>query len=137
MYSQYKYSHSSLAEQQRQTVTEESAKLRAIRVRRHHKKSNRRRIIAISFIAVMLGFCVYRSSYITELNYSVEQAKYELNTISNQNSLLRVDIEKNLNLNAIRREAKKKYKMQNPKENQKVYLKIERKDISVADCAAE
>lgn len=133
MYSKNKYITGSLAEQVKPDIYEENIVLRQIKNKKRYRRNNSKLIFTISLFTMMLGLVVYRYSYVTELNYSLESAKVELNEITNKNSLLKVDIEKGLNLNAIRKEAKNKFKMHSPKENQKVYVRIHREDISVAD----
>ena len=82
--------------------------------------------IAVGFV-VLFAIC-YQNSLITESFNKKEKLKAELAAIEKENEQLRVNIEKDLNLNNVEQMAKEKLGMQKLSNSQKVYISLPKKD---------
>lgn len=82
--------------------------------------------IAIAFGALLV--ISYRNSQITEQFTEVKNLKSELSTIEKENEQLKVNIESNINLSKIEKEAEEQLGMKKIDNDQKVYVSLPKKD---------
>jgi len=104
--------------------------------KRQTKKLSIGWVVAVSFIALLLGLVLYRYNYIVELNFKVAEAKSKYYAMVDDNTQMRVFIEKNLDLSKIKSKATNDLKMQKPGQNQKIAVSVPVKDFSVASSDA-
>ncbi len=105
----------------------EKSKLEAKR----QKAERRKTLIKIFDITVcfaMLMLISYRYATIDAKFKEKENLKKELASVQKENEQLKVNIEKQMNLNAIEQEAKEKLGMQKLDNNQKIYVNLNKSD---------
>jgi len=88
---------------------------------------------AKAVIYIFIGFAIlfaisYRNSLITESFNEKEELKKNLSAIQKENEQLKINIEKDLNLNNIEQLAKETLGMQKLDNNQKVYVSLPTRD---------
>lgn len=128
------YVYGSTAEKLQYDVYEENKVLRAKKVHRSNAKEKVKMVFSIALVFSICFVMMYRYSLITEMNFNVYKQNQKYNDIRNENSNLKVQIEKQLNLNNIREKAEKKLGMQKPDKYQITYVKVPKYDFTrVAD----
>ena len=86
------------------------------------------KIFDISVCFAMLMLISYRYATIDAKFKEKENLKKELASVQKENEQLKVNIEKQMNLNAIEQEAKEKLGMQKLDNNQKIYVNLNKSD---------
>ncbi|MCX7843583.1 MAG: cell division protein FtsL [Clostridia bacterium] len=119
-----KYVHGTAAEKLEYDVYSENKVLKAKKLQRSNNKAKFKLICAILMMFSVCFFVMYRYAVITELNYKIYQMNKQYNEVRNENSSLRVQIEKECDLNSIREIAVKKLGMQMPDKYQIAYVKV-------------
>lgn len=102
-----------------------------LKEKKNEKVIARTRLKIIACILAAFAACwfiMYRYAMITELNYALGDAGRQYNELLDSNARLRVDIEKQLDLQKIREIAEKKYGMHKPDIYQTFYVKIDKND---------
>ena len=99
-----------------------------IRKRVIERKKNINRICYVVVCFAMLMLISYRYATINANFRQKENLKKELASIQKENEQLKVNIEKQMNFNAIEQEAKEKLGMQKLDNNQKVYVNLNKSD---------
>ena len=127
------YVNGSTAPQIEYNVYEENEVLKSKKVHRSNYKIKLKLVLAILFVFCCFLLLMYRYAFITELNYSVDLASKNYEKIKNENTLLKIDIEKNLDLNIIRDVAETKLGMHKPDKYQIVYVKVPKFDVTVLE----
>jgi len=127
----YEYVYGSAARQLEYDVYEENQVLKAKKTYRSHRKIKLRMVMAILavFAAGLAVMCRY--AIITRISYQINQKQKAYETIRNENSLLRVQIETKTDLNEIKEIAETRLGMQMPDKSQIVYIKVPRNDYTV------
>jgi len=132
----YEYVHGSVARQLETQyvhydVYEENQVLKAKKRYRSHRKIKFRTVMAI--LAVLSAGLVVMCRYavITKVNYEINKQEKVYNTIKNENSMLKVEIEKMTDLNEVKEIAENRLGMQMPDKSQIVYIKVPRNDYTV------
>ena len=92
------------------------------------RKKNIIRIFDVIICFLMLMLISYRYATINANFRQKENLKKELSSIQKENEQLKVNIEKQMNFNAIEQEAKEKLGMQKLDNNQKVYVNLNKSD---------
>ena len=92
------------------------------------RKKNIIRIFDVIICFLMLMLISYRYATINANFRHKENLKKELASIQKENEQLKVNIEKQMNFNAIEQEAKEKLGMQKLDNNQKVYVNLNKSD---------
>ena len=132
MYRNARYVNGAAAPEIEYDVYKAHPKLREYKRHKKRRRVNFRLVMLIATLTLLVGFVIYRYNYIAEINFKIDEAKKQYNTIRNENTLLKVGIEKNLNLNKIRSEATKSLSMQKPSHQQKVYIAVNTKDFATS-----
>jgi cell division protein FtsL len=125
------YINGSLARKLEYDVYEENKVLKA---KRKQKSNNRAKfnLILIIFVVFSLVFLIiYRYAFITELNYNIDSSIRKYNEIKNENSILKVDIEKDTDLSKIMQIAEEKLGMHKPDKFQVVKVNVPKNDYSI------
>lgn len=99
-----------------------------IRKRIIERKKNISRIIYIIICFSMLMLISYRYATVDASFRQKENLKKELASIQKENEQLKVNIEKQMNFNAIEQEAREKLGMQKLDNNQKIYVNLNKSD---------
>ena len=85
-------------------------------------------VAIVAVIFVLLLTISYRKSQINEKFNQVQTLKKELSSLQKENEQLKVNIENNLNLSVIKKQAKEKLGMQELTNKQTVYVTLPKKD---------
>ncbi len=85
-------------------------------------------VVCILAVFAACWFIMYRYAMITELNYALSEAGKQYNMLLDSNARLKVDIEKQLDLQKIREIAEKDYGMHKPDIYQTFYVRIDKND---------
>lgn len=118
-------------------VYEENPVLKAKKKQKSYYKVKLRLAGYVLFIFVMCLVVAYRYALITEINYNIEKATREYNYIKNKNVLLKVEMEKELDLNKIKQIAEEKLGMHKPNKYQIVYVNVPKNDFSKVESTYE
>ena len=127
----YEYVYGSAARQLEYDVYEENQVLKAKKTYRSHRKVKLRMVMAILavFAAGLAVMCRY--AIITKISYQINQRQKVYESIRNENSMLRVEIETKTDLNEIKEVAETRLGMQMPDKSQVVYIRVPRNDYTV------
>jgi cell division protein FtsL len=89
--------------------------------------------LVLSMLAVFIaGFIVvYRFALITEMSYNINKSETMYNQLRNENALIRMQVEKNTDLNRIKELAETRLGMQKPDKSQIVYIRVPKNDYTV------
>ncbi len=99
-----------------------------IKTSKEQQKRQIKSILLVFGIFVLLLTISYRKSQINEKFNQVQTLKKELSSIQKENEQLKVNIENNLNLSVIKKQAKEKLGMQELTNKQTVYVTLPKKD---------
>lgn len=127
----YGYVHGSAARQLEYDVYEENKVLKEKRRYKKNRKIKLRMVAAIIavFAAGLVVMC--RFAIITKLSYDLNKLQKDYDQIRNENSMLKVQIESNTDLNRVKEVAEQKLGMQMPDKSQIIYIKVPRNDYTV------
>ena len=109
-------------------VSDKGSNKDKIRKSAMERKKNIIRIFDVIICFLMLMLISYRYATIDANFRQKENLKKELASIQKENEQLKVNIEKQMNFNAIEQEAKEKLGMQKLDNNQKVYVNLNKSD---------
>jgi len=82
-------------------------------------------------LGVLLGALIYRNSLIAEVKFNLQKERTNYYNVVDLNNKLKLQIEKSLDLNQIRKTAINELGMQTPTASQKVGISVPIKDFSV------
>lgn len=125
------YIHGTAAKKIEYDVYEENNVLKAKRKHKTNNKAKLKVLCNIFVVFVLIFLVIFRYAMITELNYNIDKSLKEYNTIKNENSILRVNIEKETDLYKIKEIAENKLGMHKPDKFQIVYVNVPKNDFSV------
>ena len=98
------------------------------KVSKAEQKKQMKSILIVLGIFILLFAISYRNSEINEKFNQVQTLKKELSAIQKENEQTKVNIENNLNLSVIKKQAKEKLGMQELTNKQTVYITLPKKD---------
>jgi cell division protein FtsL len=124
------YVHGTAARKLEYNVYEENTVLKAKRKQRSNNKAKAKMVLYIMTVFAMCFVVMLRYTQITELNYKIERKNKEFHSLRNDNSRLKVAIEKEMDLNKVRELAQQKLGMQKPDKYQVVYIKVLKNDFT-------
>lgn len=127
----YEYIQGSTVRQLEYDVYQENEVLKAKKIYRTNKKVKFKMVLAILSLLFVALTVMYRFAVITQLGYTISQRETAYNELRNQNSLLRVKIESQTDLAAIKEAAETELGMQMPDKSQIVYIRVPRKDYTL------
>ena len=125
------YIHGTTAERLDYDVYREN---KVLREKKRQKTNNKAKFKTVCLISVFFGACfliIYRYAIITEINYKVDKYAKIYEELKNENARLKVEIDKDTDLDQIREIAEKKLGMQRPDKYQIVYLSVPKNDYTV------
>lgn len=126
-----KYVHGTAAEKLQYDVYEQNNVLKSKKKYRSNIRVKIKMTFTILAIFTSCLLLMYRYAIVTELNYNISKSDKIYNEIRNDNSRLKVQIEKEMDLAKIKEVAEKKFSMQKPDRSQMVYLNIPKQDFTV------
>ena len=99
--------------------------------------NNKSKLKVVCIIAIVFAACfilMLRYALITELSYSIDNSKIEYNKLKNANSIIKVENDKNMDLQQIKETAENRLGMHKPDKYQKVEVWVPKNDYTkVAD----
>ena len=98
---------------------------------RQKVKINFALVAALIVLGVLLGALIYRNSLIAEVKFNLQKERTNYYNVVDLNNKLKLQIEKSLDLNQIRKTAINELGMQTPTASQKVGISVPIKDFSV------
>lgn len=132
----YEYETSPRKLEPNERKKEKKAKLRIveelprgeIKISKEQRKKQKKLILFVAIIFVVLLTISYRNSQINEKFNNNQNLKKELSSLEKENEQLKVNIANGLNLNNIEKMAKEKLGMQKLTNKQIVYVNLPKKD---------
>jgi cell division protein FtsL len=112
-------------------VYEENTVLKAKRKQKSNNRAKFNLVLIIFVVFILVFLVIYRYALITELNYNINESLKSYSEIKNENSILKVDIEKDTNLSKIRQIAEDKLGMHKPDKFQVIYVSVPKSDYSI------
>lgn len=112
-------------------VYEQNTVLKAKKQYKNNRKVKSRVVLSILFVFIAGLFVTYRFALITELSYNINECEKQYSKLRNENSLIKLSMEKNTDLAKIRELAELRLGMQKPDKSQLVYINVEKCDYSV------
>ncbi|HHV98115.1 MAG TPA: cell division protein FtsL [Clostridiaceae bacterium] len=125
------YVYGTAAEKIEYDVYEHNQVLKEKKIRRNNAKIKWKAVFGILVVFSLCLVLMYRYALITEMSLTAIRSEKEYNEIKNKNSRLRVEIEKQTDINTIMKIAEEKLNMQKPEKNQIVYIYVPKNDYTV------
>ncbi len=113
-------------------VYEENKVLSNKKKQRVNNKLKVKVVFAFMVAFALSGFVMYRYALITDLNYKINTKMNALTEIKNENTRLKVKIERELDLQKIQQFAEENLGMQKPDKSQCTFVKVPRSDFTTA-----
>lgn len=126
------YIHGTAARKLEYDVYEENKVLSNKKKQRVNNKLKVKVVFAFMVVFALSGFVMYRYALITDLNYKINTKMNALNEIKNENTRLKVKIERELDLQKIQQFAEENLDMQKPDKSQCTFVKVPRSDFTTA-----
>lgn len=124
------YVYGATAEKLSYDVYEENKVLKQKKRARSNLKQKFNTIVCLCTIFTMFMVIMLRYGAITETNYNIASKKIQVEKIVNENVLMKIDIEKRMDLNRIRQIASTKLGMHEPEKYQIVYVDVPKNDYT-------
>lgn len=113
-------------------VYEENKVLSEKKKRRVNNKLKVKVVFAFMVMFSLCGLVMYRYALITDINYKINTRMNEYTEIKNENTRIKVKIERELDLQKVREYAEENLGMQKPDKSQYTFVKVPRNDFSTA-----
>lgn len=107
---------------------------KVLREKKKYKTNSKMKLKAVFLCLIVFGACfllMYRYAIITQMNNNIIEYEKNLARLQKENSLLRVEIEKALDIDQIQQIAENRLGMQKPDRSQIVYMNIQKSDSTV------
>lgn len=131
------YVQGNLAHKLEYDVYEENQVLRAKKKQKNNNRAKSKLIFGIFVVFCFVFLIIYRYALITELSYNLDKSIRTYNEIKNENSILKVDIEKDTDLSKIRQVAEEKLGMHKPDKFQVIKVNVPKSDYSIVSSKYE
>jgi Cell division protein len=112
-------------------VYEQNNVLKAKKKYKNNRMAKFRLVLSMMAVFIVGFIVVYRFALITQMSYNINKSESVYNQIRNENSLLRMQVEKNTDLTRIKELAETKLGMQKPDKSQIVYIRVPKNDYTV------
>lgn len=127
----YEYVQGTAARQLEYDVYEENTVLKEKKRYKNNRKVKLKLVLSI-LVVLFAGLTVmYRFAVITQLSNHINKSEKIYNELRNENSILKVQVETETDLNEIKEIAETRLGMQKPDKSQVVYIKVPRDDYTV------
>ncbi len=125
-----KYIHGTAAEKLQYDVYEENKVLKAKQNQRNNNRTKYKIVRNVILVFALTFLVIYRYAVITEMNYNIDKVNDKYNEMKNENSRIKVDIEKQMDLGKIREIAENSLGMHKPDKYQIVYVNVPKEDFA-------
>lgn len=125
------YVHGTAARKLEYDVYEENQVLRAKKKQKSNNRAKLNLVLSIFVVFILVFLVIYRYAMITELTYNIDKSEKQYSEIKNENSILKVNIEKGTDLNKVRQIAEDKLGMHKPDKYQVIYVIVPKSDYSI------
>lgn len=109
-------------------------------VKKNDKKSSRIKFKLLLNVFAVFAICfiiIFRYALITELNYKINKSNISYNEIKNENSRIKVELEKDMDLHKVKEVAESRLGMQKPDKFQIVYVNVPKSDFTIVSDSAK
>jgi cell division protein FtsL len=124
------YVYGSTAQKLEYNVYEENELLKAKKRFKSNSKIKRKAVLIVAVIFAACIVIMYRYALITEMNYNISNMEKTYNELRNENSRLKISIEKDMDLERVRKIAAEKLEMQEPDRYQVVHIYVPKNDFT-------
>lgn len=125
------YVYGSTAQKLEYDVYEENKLLKAKKQFKSNSKIKRKAVLIVMVIFAACLVIMYRYALITEMNYNIAKMEKSYNELRNENSRLKLSIEKDMDLERVRKIAVEKLEMQEPDRYQVVHIYVPKNDFTI------
>lgn len=104
-----------------------------LKEKKKHKRNNKAKVKAVMIVIVAFACCltiIFRYAIMTEMNYSLIKLNKQYSDVRNDNAKLRIELEKKMDLQALKETAEKRLGMQKPDKYQIVHMNIAKADYT-------
>ncbi len=127
----YSYIDGSTAKKLVYDVYEDNQVLKAKKQYKDNRKQKARFILTLIIILAAALLVMFRFAMITQMSYNISNSQKDYEDIRNKNALLRLQIEKETDLDNLRLLAETRLGMQDPDKSQIVYISVPRNDYTI------
>ena len=127
----YNYINGNAARQLDYDVYEENKVLKAKKQYKNNRAAKLKLVLSIISVFAAGLLIVFRFALITQMSYNINESEKTYNKIRNENSLIRMQVEKDADLTRIKELAETKLGMQKPDKSQIVYVRVPKSDYTV------
>lgn len=127
----YSYINGSTARKLEYNVYEQNKVLKAKKQYKNNRSAKLKLILSILAVFAVGLLIVYRFALITQMSYNINKSEKIYNSIRNENSLIRIQVEKNTDLTGIKETAETRLDMHKPDKSQIVYVRVPKNDYTV------
>ncbi len=106
---------------------------KVLRAKKKQRANNKVKLKAVFTILVFFTafFCIMSMyAQITEVNYNLNKLNRDYDKVKNDNIRMKLEMQKDLNLDRVREIAETRLNMQKPDKSQIVYVKVPKKDVT-------
>lgn len=127
----FSYIEGSTAKQLNYDVYEDNEVLKAKKTYKNNAKHKARFIISLVIVLAAGLTIMFRFAMITQMGYNINNSEKKYQDIKNMNAVLRIQIEKETDLENIKQVAETRLGMQNPDKSQMIYISVPKNDYTV------
>lgn len=127
----YSYINGSAARKLEYDVYKQNKVLKAKKQYKNNRLTKFRLVLSILVVFAAGLLIVYRFALITQMSYNINKSEKKYSEIRNENSLIRIQVERDTDLTSIEETAKTRLGMQKPDKSQIVYVRVPKNDHTV------
>lgn len=124
------YVHGTAAEKIQYDVYQENKVLKAKKTQKSYHAVKAKAVVAIMVVFALGATTMYRYAMITDLNYQISKSNEVYNNLKKENSRLKVEVDKSINLQKIKEVAESRLGMQKPDRYQNVQISVPKSDYT-------
>lgn len=106
---------------------------KVLKDKKRQRANNKAKLKMVCNILIVFAACftvMYRYALITDLGYNIHKANKTYKEVLNENTRLKIAIEKEMDLNKVREIAETKLGMHKPYKHQIIYVKVPKNDFT-------
>ena len=127
----YGYINGTAARKLEYDVYEQNKVLKAKKQYKNNRSAKFKLVLSILTVFTAGLLIVYRFALITQISYNINESEKAYNVIRNENSLIRMQVERDTDLTRIKETAETRLGMQKPDKSQIVYVRVPKNDYTV------
>lgn len=124
------YVYGTAAEKIQYDIYQENTVLKAKQKRRSYHVVKAKAVLAVMIVFALGATTMYRYAIITQLNYDISKSNKGYNELKKENTRLRVEIDKGMDLQKIQETAVNRLGMQKPDKYQTVHINVPKSDYT-------